>query len=109
LFHDDHQVLSPKNESRTTPASAVEATPTNKNPIGQHQLFAQHSTLKTDNVEGDDHNLNQSLHQLYNQLLEKQRKTVTVTPDNVQCFDPASLDLLEMLLTDSKFGPVTGK
>jgi hypothetical protein len=41
-FHIAHQGLSPKNESRTTFASAFEATPTNENTlIAQWQLFAQ--------------------------------------------------------------------
>jgi predicted ATPase len=31
------------------------------------------------------------------------------TPDDFQWIDPASMDLLEMLLPDSKFGPGIGK
>jgi hypothetical protein len=51
-FHDAHQVLSPQNQSRTTPASAVGAMPANENtPIGQRRLFTQRSSRDSDNIE----------------------------------------------------------
>jgi hypothetical protein len=70
-FHDAHQGLSPKNQSRTTPASAMGATPANENtPIGQRCLLTQPGRLESDDVEdvNDEHNKN--LRRIYNQSVE---------------------------------------
>jgi hypothetical protein len=71
LFHDANQGLSPKNESRTTPASAGEGMPANENtPIDQRCLFTQPNSRQSDDVEdvNDEHNKN--LCQIYNQSQE---------------------------------------
>jgi hypothetical protein len=71
LFHDADQGSSPQNESRTTPASAVEGMPANENtPIGQQLLFTHLDSHQSDNVEDvDDKHIN-NLCQIYNQSQE---------------------------------------